>query len=147
MILDRNAFTLVDDADYAVVEIPEAGEGATVRVRSISGDQRSRFWARLAIDEKPGAPSGNHRALACAMGMVDDKGALLFANETEGAAIIGKKHPEIIERIYTKVMELSSMTKASRLAAEKKSLETVTNSGGTSSPEPSTPATDSASTS
>lgn len=147
MILDRNALLSMDDADFDVVDVPEAGEGATIRVRSLTGDQRSRLYTRSDLDDKAGAPPGHWRALCCAMGMVDDKGAYLFPNEAQGAIELGKKHPEITERISAKIMSLSVMTKASRSAAEKKLLEATTNSGGTSSPEQSTPATGSGSTS
>lgn len=143
MILDRSAFVSMDDSDAAYVDIPEAGEGATVRVRSLTGDQRSRVYTRAAIDDKAGAPAGYWRALACAMGMIDDHGAYLFPNEAEGAAIIGRKHPDVIERISDKILDLSTMTKAARDAAVKKSQTATTSNGGISSPEPSTPDTDS----
>lgn len=149
MILDRIAFLAVDDSEYAYVPIPEATkDGVTpdVRVRSLMGDQRSRLFTRAEIDDKAGSPNGFWRALCCAMGMVDDKGAFLFPNENEGALLLGKKHPEVIERISSKILELSKMTKATREAAEKKSMMTLTNSGGTSSLEQSTPVLGSIST-
>jgi hypothetical protein len=142
----------MDDADYATLEIPEAtlpgtDEVPTVRVRSLTGDQRSKLFVRAAQDDKGGAPNGYWRALCCAMALVDDKGAYLFPNENEGALILGRKHPELINRISEKILELSVMTKASRAAAEKKSQTMTTNNGGTSSPEPSTQDSDSVSTS
>lgn len=162
MILDRDKFLAVDDSDYAYVEIPEslpqvdyerwledptAVEVPQVRVRSLTGDQRSRLYTRADLDDKANAPPGYWRALCCAMGMVDDKGAYLFPNEIDGANRIGAKHPELVERIAVKIQELSKMTKASRAALEKKSQKATTSSGGTSSPEQSPPVTDSASTS
>lgn len=147
MILDRNAFTAVDDTDYEIVDVPEAGEGKTVRVRSLTVDQRSRLYTRSDLDDKANAAPGSWRPLCCAMGMVDDKGAYLFPNEAAGAIELGKKHPELIERISAKIMSISVMTKASRSAAEKKSQEATTSSGSTSSPEQLIPATDSALTS
>jgi hypothetical protein len=152
MILDRNAFAAVDDVEYGYVPIPEAmkpgdTEVPEVRVRSLTGDQRTRVKIRAELDDKPGAPNGYWRALCCAMGMVDDKGAYLFPNAEAAAIELGKKHPELLERISAKILDMSIMTKASRDAAEKKSQQTTTNSGGTSSPEQSTPDTDSASTS
>ncbi len=157
MILDRIAFDQLVDVDYAYVEVPEArkpnielvngvltdrSDPALIKVRSLTGDQRSRLRNRAEMDDKPNPPAGYWRALCCAMGMVDDKGAYLFPNELEGAVRIGKYHPELIERISAKILELSTMTKASRDAAEKKSLEMTTSNGGISSPEPSTLATE-----
>jgi hypothetical protein len=144
MILDRQLVISADDSDFEYVDVPEwtpkgSAEVAQVRVKSLSGDQRARFWARIDQDKK-GPVSGNAYALACAMGMVDDKGAYLFPNENEGALLLGKKHPEVIERIAGKILDMSAMTKASREALEKKSQEMTNSSGGTSSPEPSTPA-------
>lgn len=151
MILDRNACMSADDTEYDVVEVPEWGprnctEVATVRVRSLNGDQRTRAFARANLDDKATMQPGYWRALVCAMGMVDAHGAYLFPNEQEGATILGRKHPEVIERISGKILEMSNMTKASREALEKKLQETTTSSGGTSSPEQSTPVTGSEST-
>ena len=152
MLLDANAVMMADgDSDFDYVEIPEwtpkgAAEVNKVRVRSLTGDERSRFWARMEAQKDSGARNGSHMALACAMGMVDANGGKLFANEDQGAAVMGKKHPEIIDRIAGKILDMSKMTKASREELAKKS-QTTTSDGGISSPEPSTQASDSTSTS
>jgi hypothetical protein len=154
MILDRSAFLTVESTDYGYVDIPEAlpadkyaewlespesVEPPQVRVRSLMMDQRARLRARADQDDKLQTQSGSWNALCAAMGMVDDKGAYLFPNENEGATLLGKRHPELIERIASKILDISSMTKASREAIEKKSQRATNSSGHTSSPETSTP--------
>lgn len=136
MILSKLAISQVSDTEYELVDVPEWGEGAQVRVRNLYGDQRQRL-----NDSNQLTPHWN--ALCAAMGMVDDQGSTLFT-EAE-AAQLAKKHPAVIARIAEKIVDISTMTKASRVAAEKKLQTTPTNNGGTSSPEPSTPAMDSTS--
>ena len=144
MFLDRAAILAADDSETATVEVPEWGPpGAdpvpTVRVRSLTGDQRSRLFDRARAQDQGQPVPGGWTALCCVMGMIDDKGALLFPNEAE-ATSLGRKHFEVLERISAKILELSRMTKASR-EAEAKNSKTPTNSSGTSSPVESTPAT------
>jgi hypothetical protein len=146
MILDRAAFLAMNDIDTDTVPIPEAATGEdvpVVHVRSLTCDQRSRLMTRAELDDKAGAPAGSWRALCCAMGMVDDKGAYLFPNEAEGAVLLGKKHSDIVTRISDRILEMSALTKASRAAAEKKLSEAANSSGPISSAEPSTPVMDS----
>ena len=144
MFLDRAAILAADDSETAVVEVPEWGPpGAdpvpTVRVRSLTGDQRSRLFDRARAQDQGQAAPGGWTALCCVMGMIDDKGGLLFPNESD-ALYVGRKHHEVLERISAKILDLSRMTKVSREAEAKKS-QTPTSSSGTSSPVESTPAT------
>lgn len=154
MILDKAAFLSVEATDYGYVEVPEAlpadkyaewletpeaVDVPKIRVRSLTMDQRTRMWAQAARDDKGNVVSGSWYALCAAMGMVDEHGAYVFPNETEGAAILGKRHPEIVERISDAILDISKLTKASRAALEKKSQRATNSSGPTSSPETSTP--------
>lgn len=129
-----------NDAEFDTVDVPEWGTDAKVRVRSLMGDQRARLRKRQDLDDKPDHPNSVWRMMCCAMGMVGENDALLFSNEQEGITVMGRKHPDIVDRIAVKILELSNMTKASRDAAEKKSETTTTSNGGCSSPEPSTAA-------
>lgn len=137
MLLTKDLLLLVDDSDTAFVELPEyqkPGEDVpTVRVRSLMSDQRQRLFDRSRDMREKGTPiPGGINALCCAMGLIDDKGLLLFVNENEGALQMGRKHPEVVARIANKIYELSDMTKAQREANEKK-LEMTTTSGSGSS--------------
>ena len=148
MNLTREAFLLLDDSDTAFVELPEhqlEGQAVpTVRVRSLMCDQRQRLFDRSRDLREKGIPiPGGLNALCCAMGLIDDKGLLLFPDENNGAILMGRKHPEIVARIAGRVYELSDMTKAQRLDAEKKSqLTKPSDSLGSSLPEASSPATE-----
>lgn len=152
MILDRAAFDAINDVEFAYVDVPEADPDAAevpqVRVRSLTGDQRTRLRRRSEMEQRGEAPpTGNWQALCCAMGLVDNKGVYLYPNEADGAVLLGRRHEDMISRIANKILELSVMTKASRALAEKKSATTTTNNGGSSSPAESTPGTDSTLTS
>ena len=140
MLLTKDLLLMVDDSETAFVEMPEyqkpGEEMPTVRVRSLMSDQRQRLFDRSRdIRDKGATIPGGINALCCAMGLIDEKGVLLFPVENEGAVQIGRKHPEIVARIANKIYELSDMTRSQREANEKKSLTTTTSDSGTSSPE------------
>ena len=127
MILDKTQFAMLDDANYSTVKVPEFGEGAEIRIRSLTADQRQRLLARMrAVNEgkMPPIPGGDE-SLACAMGMVDEKGIPLFSEADSEA--IGRKHPALVTRISNAIWELSAMTKASQEDLEKNSKATPNN--------------------
>jgi hypothetical protein len=130
--LTKTLIVAVNDTEYDVEPVPEWG--GDVRVRSLSGAERTTLRLK-------GEAAESWDALVGAMGIVDEKGANLFTQAE--STILAKKHPLIMERIARRILDLSTLTKEAREEAEKKQSPTLIGSGGTSSLEPSTPATDS----
>lgn len=147
MLLSREAFLLIDDSDTDFVELPEyrkniGEECPKVRVRSLMSDQRQRLYEKSReIREKGIVIPGGINALCCAMGMIDEKGILMFPSEVDGAAAIGRRHPEVVARIANRIYELSDMTKTQRLENEKKLLKTTPSDSASGSVPESTPDT------
>jgi len=133
MIIGRDVIVAVSDADFGIVDVPEYGEGAQIRVRSLTGAQRTKL-------SEAETGSSRYAILAAVMGMVDESGAYLFPDVAEGERIVGAKHPEIVDRIASRVILLSNMTKSQRVELEKK-LATQRNGSGSTLPEPSTQVT------
>jgi hypothetical protein len=121
------------DSTYEVVTVPE-WNNQQVRVRSLTGAEKTILRER-------GEKSPSWDGLVCAMGIVDEHGANLFTPDE--VTVLAKKHPFVLEQIARVICRLSVMTDEARDEAEKKRNPIQTSSGGTSSPEPSTPATDS----
>jgi len=134
--LTKDLIVAVNDAEYSVESVPEWG--GEVRLRSLTGTERTEVRLK-------GEAAASWDALVCSFGIVDEKGVNLFsAAET---VILAKKHPAVLERLAKKILDLSLMTTEARAEQEKKQASILTSDGGTSSPEQSTPATDSALTS
>lgn len=130
-LLTKELIVAKNDAAYDIVAVPEWG--GEVRVRSLTGAERTEL--RLKGE---GAPSWD--AMACSMGIVDEKGVNLFTiTET---ITLAKKHPLVLERIAKSILELSTLTAEARAEEAKKQTKILTGDGGSSSPEQSTPATD-----
>ena len=123
-MLNKSAFLAGQSCEYRMVDVPEFGEGQQVRVKSLTAEQRQRLFARIRNQQQQPIPGGDE-ALCCAMGMVDEAGALMFSESDSGD--IGKHHPEVVSRIADAIFEISKMTKASREAIEK-NLQTTTSS-------------------
>lgn len=134
MLLTKSDILAMDDGAYEVV--PVAEWGGDIRIRSLMGDQRTRLG-------KKGTDSASYDAMCCSMGIVDKEGNLVFT-EAE-TTLLAKKHPFVLDQLCNRILALSALTDESRSAALKKWNPIPTNNGGTSSPEQSTPATDSTS--
>ncbi len=134
-LLTKALILAVNDAEYDTVPVPEWG--GEVRIRSLTGAERTILRDR-------GEKAASWDAMVVAMGVVDDKNANLFT--VEETALLAKKHPLVLERVAKVILEMSTMTPEARAEAEKKRKETLTNNGGSSSPEQSTPDSDSIST-
>ena len=128
MTLTREQFLSADDTETEVVTIDGFG---SVRIRSITGDQRDR-WAEYLGRFNDGTPKPfGWKALLVTMGCIDDTGALLF-KESE-AALIGRKHPRTVNILFDAIQRLSAMTEEAREEIEKKSAPMATNGSGISS--------------
>lgn len=103
------------DFRFGEVDVPEWG--GKLRVRELSGDERS--WCDQigkAIEAgKPGQPSYAAAIIVC--GAVDETGASLFARAD--AAGLSKKADVVLQRVAIKILELSNATVQTQVDAEK----------------------------
>ncbi len=107
-----------EDFQYADVEIPEWG--GTVRVRSLSGGQRSVITQKVQARE-----TDDLEELLVVMACVNEDGNRIFTNQDIPA--LKKKSNAAISRIAKKVMEVSGIgaEQAAVDAAKKNSLGTM----------------------
>ena len=100
-----------DDFQYADVDCPEWG--GVVRVRSLSGGQRSVITQRIQSKD-----TENLEELLVIMGCVDENGNRIFTNAHMDA--LKKKSNSPIQRISKKIMELSGIGTAEEKLKEAK---------------------------
>ncbi|MBQ6480528.1 MAG: hypothetical protein IJI45_05375 [Anaerolineaceae bacterium] len=109
--LTADAIFAAEDFNYADVECPEWG--GTVRVRSLSGGQRSVITQRVQVKE-----TEELEELLTVMGVVNEDGARIFTNKDIEA--LKKKSNAPISRIAKKIMEISGIGNADEAVNEAK---------------------------
>ena len=109
--LNAESILAAEDFCYADVECPEWG--GTVRVRSLSGGQRSVITQRVQVKE-----TNELEELLVVMGVVNEDGARIFTNEDIEA--LKKKSNAPISRIAKKIMEISGIGNADEAVNEAK---------------------------
>lgn len=105
--LTRDAILSADDSKFEIVEVPEWGEGAKVRVRALNGTDRDAFEAAM-IQQKGRdlvLKAENTRARFVAMSVVDHQGNRIFSNADVLA--LGKKSAAALDRVYQVAQKLS----------------------------------------
>ena len=109
--LTADSIFAAEDFNYADVECPEWG--GTVRVRSLSGGQRSVITQRIQVKE-----TDELEELLTVMGVVNEDGARIFTNKDIEA--LKKKSNAPISRIAKKIMEISGIGNADEAVNEAK---------------------------
>lgn len=109
--LTAESILAADDFQYADVDCPEWG--GVVRVRSLSGGQRSVITQRIQSKD-----TENLEELLVIMGCVDENGNRIFTNAHMDA--LKKKSNSPIQRISKKIMELSGIGTADEKLKEAK---------------------------
>ena len=109
--LTAESILAADDFQYADVDCPEWG--GVVRVRSLSGGQRSVITQRIQSKD-----TENLEELLVIMGCVDADGNRIFTNAHMDA--LKKKSNTPIQRISKKIMELSGIGNADERLQEAK---------------------------
>lgn len=114
--LTAEAILAAEDFKYADVECPEWG--GSVRVRSLSGGQRSLITQRVKENNNE-----DLEELLTVMGTVDEDGNRIFTNKDIEA--LRKKSNMPISRIAKMIMEISGIGSEAKKAdeAKKNSLE------------------------
>ena len=110
MTLTREQILVADDTVIETVAVPEWGEGATVRVKGMTGAERDRFEAHsIKREGKEFVPVfENIRARLVAMTVVDDAGALLFTDAD--VAVLAGKSAAAMNRVTIVSQRLSGIT-------------------------------------
>lgn len=115
MGLTRDDILKAQDLPTAVVDVPEWG--GQVTLRGFSAAARDNLTKR-GTDENGGVKISNAEFLALCL--VDDDGAPLFAPE-DADATLGRKNPEVIDRLLQEAIRLNGLHAGAVEEAEKNS--------------------------
>jgi len=111
MLLTKEQIFEADDLEAEVVEVPEWG--GSVKVRGLTGRERDRLEATVALTNKKGEQIGtnldNLRARLCAMSIVDEDGKLMFTSKDD-VLQLGRKSAVVVNRIFEVAQRLSGLT-------------------------------------
>ena len=113
-LLTRDQILAASDMETRTVEVPEWG--GTVRVRSITADERDQFEEAMVPESrgrgrkrKTAKASLIHfRARLVALATVDDGGARLFSDED--VEKLGQKSAGALSRVFDAAAELAGLT-------------------------------------
>ena len=108
MLFSKAQILAAQDRRYEVIDVPEWGEGAQVRVRSLTGRELDRFDAGVVNNGKK-MDLDNLTARLCVAGIVDESGQPCF-DESDVMAL-GNKSAAALGRCAEKIRELSGRTK------------------------------------
>lgn len=103
-ILDRSAILGADDLKHEDVDVP--AWGGSVRVRTMTGQERDEFRAAIATDEG-GTPVGKFAAALLVVTVVDEAGARLFSAADMDA--LQKKSAASLDAPATVAMRLNGL--------------------------------------
>jgi hypothetical protein len=104
MPLDRESLLKAASAlPWSDVQVPELGDGATVRLRVMTGTERDR-WDEFLSKRKDGSMAGIRAALVttCA---IDEAGNRLFVDADRD--LIGAANGAVIDRLYQEAWKLN----------------------------------------
>lgn len=116
--LTRDLILAASDLRFETVETPEWGEGAGVRVRSLTAIERDN-WDKSTYQGKKEVNLIGYKARFCVLTIVDDSGVQLFAEGDADA--LAKKSAAVIERVFTAAAKLNGLLAADSAAIEKNS--------------------------
>jgi hypothetical protein len=115
-VLGRDAILAADDRVFEIIDVPE-WKGA-VRVRSLSAKERDDFEESTWVEEKDRSGKvlsrrqsfKNARAKLIAQAVVDANGNPIFG--ADDIRKLGDKNTVALQRVFDRVLALSSMTEA-----------------------------------
>lgn len=109
--LSRNSVLAAEDFEYAIVPCPEWG--GDMRVRGLTAAENSLI-ARKSQEKK----TDDLSVVICIMGCVDENGERFFNNNDKEE--LKKRSYAVIERLSTKILELSGDTYANAIEEKRK---------------------------
>jgi hypothetical protein len=107
LVEDAKAILDTDDMKFEVIQVPEWN--CSVRIRSMSGEERDAFESSIAGEGKK-MNTQNIRAKLVMLTVVNGKGERIFTREQIEA--LGKKSAAALNRVYEASAKLSAITKA-----------------------------------
>lgn len=131
MLLSKEQILAAADVRYEEVAVPEWG--GSVRVRTMTGEQRDAYEQSLfAGRAEDGGTIANVRARLAAYSLVDEAGALLFT-EAE-VALLGAKSSAALDRVVEASRRVSALSQEDIDALGKPSPATAAGDSTSSSP-------------
>jgi hypothetical protein len=107
LVEDAKAILDTDDMKFEIIQVPEWN--FSVRIRSMSGEERDAFESSIAGEGKK-MNTQNIRAKLVMLTVVNGKGERIFTREQIEA--LGKKSAAALNRVYEASAKLSAITKA-----------------------------------
>lgn len=109
-LLSKDQIFGQDDRKYEIVQVPEWGPDAEVRIRSLTGTERDEYEESLLSQRngKAKAVLRNYRAKLVALCAVDENGAPLF--EKADVLRLGNTNAAALDRLYAACERLSGLT-------------------------------------
>lgn len=104
-ILTREEILSADDLKIEEVHVPEWG--GTVRVRSLTGEERDQFEGSFVDKDGERGDIGNLRARLASLAIVDAAGNRLFTFEE--AKILGRKSSKALLRVFERARKLAGL--------------------------------------
>ncbi len=108
--LTKDEILAADDLQYMDVSVPEWG--GTVRIRTLTGEERDAFEEKIIRRDKQGNRIGmdlnQFRAKLLVRTMVDGEGKRVFTEQDIHA--LGLKSSAAMDKVFIKVRELNRMT-------------------------------------
>lgn len=111
-LLTRDDLLRVDDIPFEDVDVPEWGEGVSVRVRGLNAQQRALFTGTAVASQK--APPEEVAELwsqlemrLVAMSLVDENGDRLLGDDE--VSHIAERSPAVVSRLFRVVQSLSKL--------------------------------------
>lgn len=103
---------------FAEVPVPELGEGATIRVQSLSAIERGA-WEKATYVAGAAVDMVNYRLQLCKACVVDDAGVPMLGDED--LATFGAQPSALVERVFQSAAVLNGLLSANVDALEKSS--------------------------
>lgn len=103
---------------FAVVEVPELGAAASVRVQSLSAVERGA-WEKVTYAAGQTVDMTNYRLQLCKVCVVDDEGVPLL--EESDLPAFGAQPSAVVERVFQAAAKLNGLLGSNVDAIEKTS--------------------------
>lgn len=110
-LLSRAAILAAPDTKYRIIDVPEWGEDAQVRLKSLSGADRDAYeesQLTMRSDGRMIRDGHNARAKLIVRSIVDENGERVFKDNE--AAALGEKSQGVLDRLFVAISEMSNLT-------------------------------------
>lgn len=104
MLISKESIEAVQDLKTAIVDVPEWGKNAQVRVTELSAQDRLNFSESMGDDENK---DHIYVALALTWFIVDENGTRIFTDKD--APMLAGKSLTVLRRIFDKAQEINKI--------------------------------------